>query len=92
MKPLKYWDDKLEAAKSRLGTLMGLAREDHIPQIPPRRVLRGRWAKAVTRWRAVQRRVLQRRHDIKKLQARILYFEERIALLTPTFWARLADD
>lgn len=92
MKPITYWEAKIAKARQQLLTLELLSRDDRIPNFPPKRVLRNKWRSAVTRWRAVQSRVQHRQYEIKKLKARILYFEDRIAKLMPTFWERLTLD
>lgn len=87
MKPLTYWETKLAVAQRELAWMKDLP--DEIPDYPPKSVLRNQWRAAQKRWQAAQRRVLKRRHNIKKLVGRIKFFEERIEVLTPTFWDRL---
>ncbi len=91
MKPLTYWEAKYEAATRRLQTLRNLYINDYVPKAPRRKDMRNLWPNAMKRWKSAQQRSLHRKHRIKKLEARLRYFEGRITLLTPTFWDKLRE-
>lgn len=88
MKTITYWEGKLAQAQGRLATLESLGiRKPR--KAPLRKVLRGMWKDARTRWEAADRRYRMHLKDVAKLKARIEFFKNRIAMTMPTFWERL---
>jgi hypothetical protein len=104
MKPAQYWEKKrrevlaklarLERGTSIQGPIWLPARTMRCHQPPPLKQ-RGRkhhhalWKAQYGRWRANERDLVQRRRQREKLVRVLAYIEERLAVLTPTFWATL---